>query len=57
MITKHPFVTRLAAAPDPTVRLTACFVCRELGGSMRLRIAPGHGHNLWDGFFQCQELV
>ena len=30
---------------------------RELGGSMRLRIAPGQGHNVWDGFFQCRELV
>jgi pimeloyl-ACP methyl ester carboxylesterase len=30
---------------------------RELGGSMRLRIPPGQGHNVWDGFFQCQELV
>ena len=24
---------------------------------MRLRIPPGQGHNVWDGFFQCQELV
>jgi len=30
---------------------------RELGGSMRLRIPPGQGHNVWEGFFQCQELV
>ena len=30
---------------------------RELGGSMRLRIPPGQGHNMWDGFFQCRELV
>ena len=30
---------------------------RALGGSMRLRIPPGQGHNVWDGFFQCAELV
>jgi hypothetical protein len=30
---------------------------RELGGSIRLRIASGQGHNLWEGFFKCQELV
>ena len=30
---------------------------RELGGTMRLRIAPGQGHNVWEGFFQCDELV
>jgi len=30
---------------------------RELGGTMRLRIPPGQGHNMWKGFFQCEELV
>jgi pimeloyl-ACP methyl ester carboxylesterase len=29
----------------------------KLGGKMVLKIAQGQGHNLWDGFFQCQELV
>jgi pimeloyl-ACP methyl ester carboxylesterase len=28
-----------------------------LGGSMRLIVPPGQGHNMWSGFFQCQELV
>jgi len=28
-----------------------------LGGNMRLIIPPGQGHNMWAGFFQCQELV
>ncbi len=28
-----------------------------LGGRMQLVIPPGQGHNMWDGFFQCQELV
>jgi len=30
---------------------------RALGGSMRLRVPPGQGHNMWPGFFQCAELV
>jgi pimeloyl-ACP methyl ester carboxylesterase len=30
---------------------------KELGGTMTLRIPPGQGHNLWDGFFQSEELV
>jgi len=30
---------------------------RDLGGAMRLRIPRGQGHNVRDGFFQCQELV
>jgi len=30
---------------------------RDLGGSMRLRVVPGQGHNMWSGFFQCRELV
>lgn len=29
----------------------------KLGGMMKLKIAQGQGHNLWVGFFQCQELV
>jgi hypothetical protein len=28
-----------------------------LGGKMDLKVAKGQGHNLWEGFFQCQELV
>jgi predicted esterase len=28
-----------------------------LGGSMKLIIPPGQGHNLWQGFFECEELV
>lgn len=28
-----------------------------LGGKMQLIIPPGQGHNMWSGFFQCQELV
>lgn len=29
----------------------------SLGGSVRLIIPEGQGHNLWQGFFQCRELV
>ncbi len=28
-----------------------------LGGAMQLLIPEGQGHNMWTGFFQCQELV
>ena len=28
-----------------------------LGGKMELIVPPGQGHNMWDGFFHCQELV
>ncbi len=28
-----------------------------LGGSMQLIIPEGQGHNMWTGFFECQELV
>jgi pimeloyl-ACP methyl ester carboxylesterase len=28
-----------------------------LGGSMRLIVAPGQGHTMWNGFFQSAELV
>ena len=29
----------------------------SLGGSMRLIVPPGQGHDLWQGFFRCEELV
>ena len=28
-----------------------------LGGEMQLIVPAGQGHNMWPGFFQCQELV
>jgi hypothetical protein len=28
-----------------------------LGGKMQLIVPSGQGHNMWTGFFQCQELV
>ncbi len=30
---------------------------RQLGGAMTLKVMPGQGHNMWEGWFQCQELV
>jgi hypothetical protein len=29
----------------------------KLGGKMELKVAKGQGHNLWEGFFRCRELV
>lgn len=30
---------------------------RSRGGPMQLIVPSGQGHNMWPGFFQCQELV
>lgn len=30
---------------------------QTLGGDMQLIVPAGQGHNMWSGFFQCQELV
>jgi dipeptidyl aminopeptidase/acylaminoacyl peptidase len=30
---------------------------QKLGGQAKLKIASGQGHNMWRGFFECQELV
>jgi pimeloyl-ACP methyl ester carboxylesterase len=30
---------------------------RALGGEITLKIVEGQGHNMWPGWFQCQELV
>ncbi|MDQ1329379.1 MAG: Alpha/beta hydrolase [Candidatus Poribacteria bacterium] len=29
----------------------------QLGGEMTVLVPKGQGHNMWEGFFQCQELV
>jgi len=29
----------------------------RLGGKMQLIVAESQGHNMWSGFFKCQELV
>jgi hypothetical protein len=29
----------------------------QFGGTMQLIVPPDQGHNMWPGFFQCQELV
>lgn len=29
----------------------------QLGGKMSLQVVPNQGHNMWNGWFQCQELV
>ena len=30
---------------------------RQLGGAITLNVIKGQGHNMWSGWFQCQELV
>jgi len=30
---------------------------KKLGGTMRLVVPPGQGHNMWKGFFECEELI
>jgi len=30
---------------------------RHFGGEMKLTVMKGQGHNMWSGWFQCQELV
>ncbi len=30
---------------------------RQLGGEMTLNVVKGQGHNMWSGWFECQELV
>ncbi len=30
---------------------------QQLGGEVTLRVIKGQGHNMWPGWFQCQELV
>jgi acetyl esterase/lipase len=34
-----------------------CSNVKAAGGDMELIVAAGQGHNMWDGFFQCEALV
>ncbi len=47
---------------DPVVPLEANSALLKtryaaIGGTMQLLVPPGQGHNMWAGFFQCEELV
>jgi len=43
----------------PLEENSALLACRyqAAGGSVQLKIAEGQWHNMWRGFFECQELV
>ena len=30
---------------------------RQFGGEMTLKVIKGQGHNMWTGWFECQELI
>ncbi len=45
----------LVPLKDNSEKVATCY--RELGGAMQLVVPPGQGHNMWQGFFQCKELV
>lgn len=51
----HGDADTLVPLPDNSGELARRY--RELGGTMRLRIPPGQGHNVWEGFFHCEEFV
>jgi len=51
----HGDADKVVPLPDNSAELARRY--RALGGSMRLRVPPGQGHNMWPGFFQCAELV
>lgn len=51
----HGDADTVVPLPDNSAELARRY--RELGGSMQLQIPKGQGHNVWEGFFQCQDLV
>ena len=40
---------------DNSAELTKRY--QQLGANVKLVVAQGQGHNMWEGFFQCPELV
>jgi len=51
----HGDVDRVVPLADNSGLLAERY--RAAGGRMTLQIAKGQGHNMWRGFFECQELV
>ena len=51
----HGDSDKLVPIADNSEKVATCY--RELGGAMQLVVPPGQGHSMWQGFFQCKELV
>lgn len=42
---------------ENSLEFAACYKAHDAEGAVKLIIAKGQGHNFWEGFFRCQELV
>lgn len=51
----HGDVDKVVPLEDNSALLARRY--QAAGGSVRLKIAEGQWHNMWQGFFECQELV
>ena len=51
----HGDVDRVVPLADNSALLAQRY--KAAGGSAQVKIAEGQGHNMWRGFFECQELV
>jgi len=51
----HGDVDKVVPLEDNSALLARRY--RAAGGRIELKIAEGQGHNMWRGFFECQELV
>lgn len=53
----HGDEDKVVPLKENSAELLARYKAAGAGDSVRLIIAKGQGHNFWEGFFRCQELV
>ena len=53
----HGDVDTVVPLRENSVELQKRYSAEGVGTAVRLVVPPGQGHNYWEGFFRCQELV
>jgi pimeloyl-ACP methyl ester carboxylesterase len=53
----HGDEDRVVPLKENSAEFAARYKAAGAEGAVRLIVAKGQGHNFWEGFFRCQELV
>ena len=53
----HGDADRVVPLKENSAEFVARYKAQAAGGAVKLIVAEGQGHNYWEGFFPCQDLV
>jgi pimeloyl-ACP methyl ester carboxylesterase len=53
----HGDEDKVVPLKENSAEFVARYKALGVDGTVRLIVAKGQGHNFWEGFFRCQELV